>query len=554
MNRVNEIEHILNLWKHQEESFVLLSRRMMSHMKTMIRKHSQSTGGFSKKCKGKKRVGGGKRGTRKQVTVPNQTFWMVFLLFWGHLVQSHIIANRYLGSPNPNSHAAVPFKQSTAMSVMQMYIPHIVNQFDNQSKQIHDMKSIIDLINQQYIDTVSMEKHNSPFEMQEDCDAIFVDKKVQNIYQQRETTKRSKQLEEDGFFDKETFDVNVYPSELELSDDDKRQLRQNSRQFCSRSIAAPRMKMEKTSEGIQVSLHVTQGGSYQALEQELRQIVTTLDEDKDKVVILKIKKMLFMLEKIEAIVDSYHNEGNDFTKILHTSWKILDYYIIFHKIRVDYTSPQELIDMNEELGVQAAKDRMTMIQANANRNTAYSNSQYVLAAPVGVLQGTATSMGDVVETVGTQAARGPAALLNAFFYESAGALCGLASLLFLYKWSFKKDSNNNKQLQLENQELKKENKALTAMVTQLNTHLAIMPEAHSSALPAIMPAPSSPLPAIMPAPSSPPPAVMPTPSSPSPSPSPPKSSRGTSKKKTSSPKPSKTSSKKKQTTENPSDL
>ena len=501
MKRVREIEQILKLWKRQEESFVQLSRRMMSHVKVMIKKHSQRKGGFSKKGKkGKIRVGGGKRGTRRHTKVPNQIFWTVFLLFWGHLVQSHIIANRYLGPPNPNSHAAVPFKQSTAMSVMQMYIPHIVNQFDNQSKQIHDMKSIIDLINQQYIDTVSMEKHNSPFEMQEDCDAIFVDKKVQNIYQQRETTKRSKQLEEDGFFDKETFDVNVYPSELELSDDDKRQLRQNSRQFCSRSIAAPRMKMEKTSEGIQVSLHVTQGGSYQALEQELRQIVTTLDEDKDKVVILKVKKMLFMLEKIEAIVDSYHNEGNDFTKILHTSWKILDYYIIFHKIRVDYTSPQELIDMNEELGVQAAKDRMTMIQANANRNTAYSNSQYVLAAPVGVLQGTATSMGDVVETVGTQAARGPAALLNAFFYETAGALFVMASLLFVYKMSGKNNNNNkqlennNKQLQLENQELKKDMKALMASVTQLQTHLAIMPRANStySAHPAIMPAPSTP--------------------------------------------------------------
>ena len=138
-----------------------------------------------------------------------------------------------------------------------------------------------------------------------------------------------------------------------------------------------------------------------------------------------------MLEKIESIVDSYHNEGNDFENILHTSWKILDYYSIFHQIRVDYTSPQELIDMNDALGVQAAKDRMTMIQANANKITASSKMQYIWAAPVGVLQGTATSIGDVAETVGTQTARGPAALLNAFFYESAGALVGIASLLIL---------------------------------------------------------------------------------------------------------------------------
>ena len=118
MKRVLEIEQILKLWKHQEESFVQLSRRLMSQMKGMIRKHSKSKGGFSKKSK-KGKNGGGKRGTRKHVKVPNQIFWMVFLMFWGHLVQSHIIAKRYEGRVDAvNTVRTKPFRVHQILTLM----------------------------------------------------------------------------------------------------------------------------------------------------------------------------------------------------------------------------------------------------------------------------------------------------------------------------------------------------------------------------------------------------------------------------------------------------
>ena len=541
--RVHEIEQILDLWKHQEAVFVQHSQQIIFYVNSMFKQLSKNKNKFSMKRRG----GTNSRGrTKKNVKISTYGFsMMLLLLFWCQLIQAQTIQDRY---SQKTSHelmksdtirTSVPFKISKIMSVVQMILPpSMVNMYDDDSRQIYEIKSVIDLINKQYIVTDHKVNPSSPYVIQEDCNAIFSHKNVQRI------------LEQEALLPLITSDdYDEIEDEIpELTANDKYKIRQTKRNLCSRNTAVPRMEIKPTNDGIQVLLHVSRGGNYLELEQELKHILKKLEDTDDEkrlahmlkknsvehvdraneAVILQIKKMLFMMEKIEPILDSYHNEVDDFSKILHSSWKMLDYYLTFHKIRMDYTSPQELLDMEENIKIQVAKDRITMIQANANRNTASSYTQYFLAPLSGSSQGVFNETGIALKTAGEQLANAFAIFLNKFFYESAGALLGLASLLIVYKWSFRHgNNNNNKQLQLENEELKKDMRALTAMVTQLHTHLALLPASTSS--------PPRNL-AILP-PSTPPRnlALLPAPPSPSPkkltrSPTSPKTSREKSKK------------------------
>ena len=409
--RVNEIAQILSAMKREEMYFIQSSKQITAQLKKLMKRYSKSTKAFSTK-----RGGGGRNKakakknteatTRKRtdVVTDHASFITILLLFWCQLVHSESYSARFLRrtvsktnlAPYGYASTSVNFKVPTIMKYVKMMLPStLINAYDKDSREIHEMKTIVDLINNHFF-TAS---NSSSFLIQEDCADVMTDKNVQRILENEEITHRRETRRQSGDRAEDEFgnEIDIAPT---LSANEKLFLRQDQRSYCSNHTAAPFMDMQPTSEGIQFIFRLSHipGGNYLELGAELRYLLYTLEHERatgNTATIIKIKKMLFMIDQIEGMIHYYETALNNFEKVQYTSYKIMEYYKRYHNIRVRPIAPEEEIDWNEALKIQSYRDFMTNTEAYADRNSASSNTQWMLAPVLGTLVGTTESITDV---------------------------------------------------------------------------------------------------------------------------------------------------------------